>query len=116
MKYFILCMFLLVSSALYTYACNITLSTDKKTYSLKETAIITVTVDLTHRNCTRESLEPAFSAIGADITAKTPFKKNAHGLYEIKYKIVIKDKKTSVTVDKFCPKGGDKQTLTLFVQ
>lgn len=112
-------LFLLTLSLLFGYtlsnACDVTVTTDKDKYGINDTAVLTVTVGLTHGRCVRETVEPVVSVEGATLTAKTAYKKNDKGLYEIKYKITITHKKSHVTIDKICPKGGDSTTLTFKV-
>lgn len=115
MKLFLLTLLLLFGYAL-SNACDITVTTDKEKYSINDTAVLTVTVDLTHGRCTRETIEPVITPEGVTVHAKTAYKKNDKGLYEIKYKLTITHKKAHIKIDKVCPKGGDSTTLTFKVQ
>jgi len=104
---------LLVSTL--SYACMIQIKTDKQSYKIGETAIITVELKLTHSNCIKEQEEPKIKVNGLKVFAKTKFKRVSGGLWIIKYKAKVIDKNATFTSFRDCTRGGDNSTLKIKV-
>ena len=56
-KIIILSALLMLIGVVNTFACDISINTDKKEYHIDEYAIVTVQLDQDHRNCLHELLE-----------------------------------------------------------
>jgi hypothetical protein len=96
----------------YANACELFLSGDKDQYRIGDTAIITLTLKLTHKNCALEGHETKVKVSSGDLVAKTKFKESSPAVWQIKYKIIITGKDASVQAIQDCTaKGGSANKL-----
>jgi hypothetical protein len=115
-KYIMMLMAGILLWSTYSSACELFLSKDKDSYKMGDTAIVTLTLKLTHKNCALEGHETKVNIIGGDLTAKTKFKEISPALWQIKYKIVITGKDAAVQAIQDCTaKGGSANKLKLDV-
>jgi hypothetical protein len=100
----------------YTSACELSLASDKEAYKTGDTAIVTLTLKLTHTNCALEGRETKIKITGGELKAKTKFKEISPALWQIKYKIVITAKDILIQAIQDCvTNGGSTNKLKLNV-
>ncbi len=108
---------IIISLTIFTaYPCDVNLSADKTSYKIGETAIITVKINRTHKNCEYEQTEHKIKQTESEITAKTKMKQTANGVQEIKYKIKITGKNASLNALQNCSKGGFADSINLNIE
>jgi hypothetical protein len=111
MKLLIITLSLIITILSGAYACDISFATDKPEYAVGETAIVTLTLNQTHKNCTSEGKEPVIKASGCELSAKTKFKQKSPGVWEIKYKIKITSTTAAVSAHVDCSNEGGSGAL-----
>ena len=106
---------LMLIGAFNTFACDISVNTDKKEYRIDEYAIITVVIKQDHRNCLHDGEEPLIKINGLELAGKTDFTEIGDGVWQIKYKAKIIDDSPVFIAERVCEKGGDLEKISIAV-
>ena len=113
----ILAFFLLVFFwSVMTIACDINIVSDRNSYKVGDTAIITIRLIQDHSKCLHEGEEPLINYVGVKPLAKTSFTQQADGSWVIKYKVEITAQEASFTAFRNCTKGGGIGSFTFNIE
>lgn len=97
-------------------ACEVMMTADKESYAVGDTAVVTLILTQTHKNCVNDAVEPVMRVSGCELTAKTKYKRKAPGVYEIKYKFKITSSGAKVNAKVECDKEGGNGSLQFKVK
>ena len=105
----------IIVGVINTFACNISVDTDKDSYNMNDYAIVTVVLKQDHRNCLHEGEEPAIKVSGLELVGKTDFTEISNGVWQIKYKAKIIDDSPVFIAERVCEKDGDLEKISIKV-
>jgi hypothetical protein len=105
----------IIIGVINTFACNISVDTDKDSYNINDYAIVTVVLNQDHRNCLHEGEEPVIKVKGLELVGKTDFAEISNGVWQIKYKAKIIDDSPVFIAERLCDKDGDLEKISIKV-
>ena len=114
-KIIVISAFVILIGVINTFACDISISTDKEDYHIGDYAIVTVQLDQDHRNCLHEGEEPLIKVSGLELVGKTEFTEIKNGVWQIKFKVKIVNDSPVFIAERECEKDGGLKKISIKV-
>lgn len=89
------------------FACEITVTPDKQSYRLGDSAQLTIRIVEDHAHCLYEGVEPGIKVRGLAFISKSTYTRDTSGIWQITYTVKITADDAALMAYRTCSKGGD---------